>query len=43
MISSIILVALDRLFMYNSAASVSVRARPGGARVTTLRPYRVTR
>ena len=28
---------------YNSTASVRVRARPGHARVTTLRPYRVTR
>ena len=28
---------------YNSTASVRVRARPGSARMTTLRPYRVTR
>ena len=31
----------DLMNWYNSIASVRVRARPGRARVTTLRPYRV--
>ena len=33
----------DLMNLYNSIVSVRVRARPGRARVTTLRPYRVTR
>ena len=33
----------DLMNRYNSTASVRVRARPGRARVTTLRLYRVTR
>ena len=33
----------DLMNRYNSTASVRARARPGRARVTTLRPYRVTR
>ena len=33
----------DLMNRYNSTASVRVRARPGRARVTTLRPYRITR
>ena len=33
----------DLMNQYNSFASVRVRARPGRAHVTTLRPYRVTR
>ena len=38
------LAALDRLLMIGTKVlRLSVRARPGSARVTTLRPYRVTR
>ena len=33
----------DLINRYNSTASVRVSARPGRARVTTLRPYRVSR
>ena len=33
----------DLMNRYTSTASVRVRARPGRARVTTLRLYRVTR
>ena len=33
----------DLMNRYNSTASVRIRARPGRARVATLRPYRVTR
>ena len=33
----------DLMNRYNSTASVRVSARPSRARVTTLRPYRVTR
>ena len=33
----------DLMNQYSSTASVRVRARPGRARVTTLRPYCVTR
>ena len=33
----------DLMNQYNSTASVRVRARPGRARVATLRPYHVTR
>ena len=33
----------DLMNRYNSTASVRVRAKPGRAHVTTLRPYYVTR
>ena len=33
----------DLMNRYNSTASVRVHARPGRARVTMLRPYRVIR